>query len=332
MGDVGMRAGTEALSLLSTPLNVHILGALGDEPRTMIDLRREAELAPPTTMRKALTMLTTRGVVERRREVRFPGAAEYELTQSGRRLRDVAAAVEHWLEQSPDGKVALGSPASKNALKALVEGWSTLVLRALAAKPLTLTELSQLINGVSYPSLERRLKALRITRQVEAERTGSGTPYSVTPWLRRAMAPLAAAISWELEHPGRQIGPLGRLDAEAIFLLLVPVVTLADDEGGSCRIAIESRGVGHEFRFAGVMAEWREGKPIAWSSRLEGLADASVTGTTAAWLRALTSGTVDGLESSGDLALAKSVAMGMAASTFKNPLDSQRSMRESAIR
>jgi DNA-binding HxlR family transcriptional regulator len=327
-----MRAGTQALALLSTPLNVHILRALEEGPRSLIELRRAAELAPPTTVRKGLTALAELGVVARRRESQFPAATEYELERPGRQLLAVAAVVERWLTRCPEGELALASPAARNALKALMEGWSTLVVRALAAKSLTLTELNRLINEVSYPSLERRLRALRLTGQVEAAPTGSGTPYTVTPWLRHAIAPLAAAIHWELDHPPGAAVPFGRLDAEAIFLLLIPLVTLADGDGGTCRIAIESRGADRESRFAGVTAEWRDGQPVAWSSRLQGHPEASVTGSTAAWLRVLSDGTAEDLDLSGDSALARNVMLGIVASIFENCLDYERPIGESAIR
>ena len=60
-------------------------------------------------------------------------------------------------DNAPEGPLALGSSTAKSAIKALVEGWGTNMIRALAARPLSLTELNGLISGLSYPSLERRL-------------------------------------------------------------------------------------------------------------------------------------------------------------------------------
>ena len=76
--------------------------------------------------------------------------------------------VEAWLAQAPQGSIPLGSEPAKGAIRALVGGWGSTMLRALAARPLSLTELSSVITGsLSYPALERRSRAMRAARQLE---------------------------------------------------------------------------------------------------------------------------------------------------------------------
>ena len=104
-------------------------------------------------------------------------------------------------------------------IKALVGGWSSAIVRALASKPFTLTELSRLIKGLNYPTLERRLAAMRFARQIEAApNEDRGRPYAVTAWLRRGVAPVAMAARWEREHLREGTGVITNLDAEALFL------------------------------------------------------------------------------------------------------------------
>ena len=79
-------------------------------------------------------------------------------------------------ERSPDGPISLESGAAKGAVKALVDGWGSTMMGALAARPLSLTELESLISGLRYPALERWLSSMRIAGLVEAEpSTGAGT-------------------------------------------------------------------------------------------------------------------------------------------------------------
>ena len=57
----GARAGTQALRLLSTPINVFVLQALAEGPHSLVDLRREAGSPPQTTMRGHLRTLAEQG-------------------------------------------------------------------------------------------------------------------------------------------------------------------------------------------------------------------------------------------------------------------------------
>ena len=58
----------------------------------------------------------------------------------------VAEVVEAWLARAPQGSIPLGSESAKGAIRALIGGWGSTMLRALAARPLSLTELSSVIN------------------------------------------------------------------------------------------------------------------------------------------------------------------------------------------
>jgi DNA-binding HxlR family transcriptional regulator len=191
--EIGARSGAQTLVLLAAPLNVSILRALAEGPRQQSELRQAAGSPAQTTLRAQLRHLVEIGAVEMQRRNDFPGALDYELTAAGGGLLDVLLVLEAWLEKAHP-PLTLGGNEAKAAVKALAEGWSTTMLWALAGGPLSLTELDRAIGAVSYPSLERRLSALRLAALVKpAPNRGRGTPYAVTDWLRQAVAPLTAA-------------------------------------------------------------------------------------------------------------------------------------------
>ena len=237
------RTGGQALALLAAPLNVEILRALEDEPRNLLDLRQAVGSPPQSTMRVYTRALAELGVLERRRRNEFPATAEYSLTKAGGALIAVADVLETWLQTAPQGPLTIGSVAAKSATRALVGGWSANIVRALAARSLTLTELNILIPKISYPSLERRLGAMRLANLIEAQPSdGRGVPYQATEWLHRSVLPLTAAIAWEQRHLQEPEAKIGGIDAEAAFLLAVPLISLGSGVTGRCRLSVEVRG------------------------------------------------------------------------------------------
>jgi DNA-binding HxlR family transcriptional regulator len=284
-----------------------------------MDLRRSAGSPPQTTMRGHLHALTEAGLLERRRETKFPGSVDYELLQPGRHLLGVATVAQRWLSNSPEGPLQIGTPGAKSTIKALVDGWSAGVVRALAAKPLSLTELSSIITGLSYPSLERRLGAMRLAGQIErCPGDGRGTPYRVTDWMRHAIAPLAAAARWERQHLACQTAPITKIDVESAFLLPLPLIELPAEPAGICRLAVESQNGDGRRRLAGVTVGVEDGRVASCVARFEGVTGTSASGTAAAWLRAVIEADINQLEIAGDCDLARSLLDGLHATFFPN--------------
>jgi len=277
----------------------------------MLDLRKASASPPQTTMRNQLRELTEIGVLQRRQENKFPGAVNYALTGAGRDLLAVGQVVTDWLAAAPDGPLHLGAPGAKSVIKALTDGWSTNVIRALAARPLALTELASIISGVSYPSLERRLVAMRLAGQLEVTPgNGRGRPYVVTDWLRHAVAPLAAAAQWERLWAVTGVEPVARLDAEAAFLLAIPLVKIPPDVSGACRLTVEISS-GKEPRLAGVVVTVEEGRGTSCIARLKDQADAWASGSAPAWLCAVIDHDPHQLEIGGEHSLAASLVEGL---------------------
>jgi DNA-binding HxlR family transcriptional regulator len=185
------------------------------------------------------------------------------------------------------------------AVKALIEGWSSMMMRSLAAGPLSLTELDGVISGISYPSLKRRLAAMRLAGQVTAlPNRANSTPYTVTAWLRRGIGPLAAATRWERRHLDREAIPITRVDTETVFLLALPLLRLPSELSGSCRLGVEMAN-GQRRRLVGAMARLEDGRIASCSVRLESTADAWATGSVTDWLHALVVSDTDRLELGG---------------------------------
>lgn len=315
-GDTGGRAGTRALSLLGTSPNAAVLQALADGSCSLAELRGRIG-SPGSTLRNRIKDLVRVDAIATRHEGGSGrAAAEYELTAAGMELLAVAKIVQRWLAESPKARRPIGGDGAKAAIAALAEGWSATLLRALAAKRLSIPELDSLIKDFNYPSLERRIAAMRLVGEVEAcPANGRETPYGVTTWLRRGVAPLLAAIRWEQLHLAEDGAPVEGIDAEAIFLLAMPLLELEGELSGGCRLSIELAG-DRERRFAGALVELREGALSSCTSRLNGSVEAWASGSVAAWLAALIEHDIASLEFGGDDDVARGVVGGLHSALF----------------
>jgi DNA-binding HxlR family transcriptional regulator len=310
-----VRAGGYALTLLSVPLNVEVLRTLEPGPTPLVDLRIAVGLPPQTTLRKQLHDLARIGVVERRQHAGFPGPVDYALGQAGQELLGVARFAAAWLGNAPAAEVKLGSSMARSALRALVDGWSAAIVRALASRPISLTELDRLIPSLSYPAIERRLAALRMTGQILAcDRLGGGgrRPYEATRWLREAVVPLIAAAAWERRSGlGDVTTPITRLEVESAFLLALPLLRLESDLAGCARLIAEFRGGDDGPRLAGVSVRVDRGRVVECGPRPAGTVDAWGSGSVDRWLAATLCGDSVGLEVGGDRLFAQALIDGL---------------------
>lgn len=313
----GERSGAQTLALLATPLNARILRALVESPKHQTMLRREVGLPAQTTLRSQLNRLAEIGAIEKHRRNRFPGAIDFQLTSSGEELLFVIDVVESWLGEAPSEALQTDDGAAKAAIRALTEAWSTTMLRALAACPLSLTELDRVIGPLSYPALERRLTAMRLAGQVKpCSSNGRGTPYAVTDWLRQGAAPIIAAVRWERRNQPKSTPALGRIDAEALFLLAIPLLRLPAGLSGSCRLAIELPG-GGKRRLVGALVEVRDGAVSSCATDLRGKPSSWALGSVADWLGGMIEHEVDRLELGGDCRLAAALVEALHEALFE---------------
>jgi DNA-binding HxlR family transcriptional regulator len=264
-------------------------------------------------MRGYLKSLADLEVIERHQAEGFAGSVAYALSRRGSELLAVATVLQHWLDEAPNGPVHLGSSAAKSSIKALVEGWNAGIIRIHAGRPLALTELARLVTSISYPTLERRVGAMRRVGLLGAERGNGGsrgTPYEASRWLRDAAAPLTAAVAWERRCAREKTKAIGRIDIEAIFLLAAPLLDLPSDADGVCRLGVEMRAES-KLEYAGVMLKVDSGRLVSCSARIKGRPDGWATGTTADWFGPASGQTDPQLELGGDAPLARGVAAAM---------------------
>lgn len=270
-------------------------------------------------MRSHLGNLEAVGAIDRRRRDSFPGALEYSLTDSGRELLVVAESLEHWLADSPQGPLELGGDQAKAAVKGLVEGWTAGVLTALAAEPLSLTEMDKQIPAVSYPTIERCLENMRLAEQLEVgTRDRRGTPYSITDWLRRGIAPLAQGARWEHHYEREDADPIDRADVDGALRLAEPLFSAPKRLSGSCQMELKVPHGGadaQEHFFA--LIEVANGKLSFGGFYPEIEPSVRAVGRIDAWFSALIDEDLSDLELNGDRDFAKAVFGALHRALFK---------------
>lgn len=304
-------AGERTLLLLATPLNLMLLRALAERPMRLAELRRATGLPAQTTLRGHLATLSELGALHKRPATQMPYAVENELTPMGWDLLEVARLLENWLRQAPDGPVSLESGAARGVVKAFVDGWASTMMRGLAARPMSLTELDRGITELSYPALERRLSSMRMAGLIEAcESSGAGTPYAVTDWARRGVGPLALAADCERTHLRARAAPLTRIDIEAAFLLALPLVGLPGDVTGASQLEVEAdpRAIHGQ---AGVRVSVERGRVVACDSELGPSPRDFAVGSAAKWFSAIRDGTAGLLRFGGVQSMAESLVSGL---------------------
>jgi DNA-binding HxlR family transcriptional regulator len=298
-----VRAGSRALSVFENPLNTRILRAHADGPLRLNELQEKLGFSAQTTLRAAISSLRAIGALDKERVGGSPYAVATALTPAGEEMLFVADVVEAWLALCPDGPIVPESDEAKGAVKALAGGWSSTLMRVLANRSFTLTELDSLIPDVSYPALERRISWMRATGQIEpVEQEGRGTPYVVTDWLRRAVAPLCAAGRWERRYLENVSAPITDIEVEASFLLALPLAPLRQSAAGTCMLAVQTDLLEPSERvpeFAGVTVEVDRGMVLSCAPRLEAEPSTWAIGSPDTWLDVVIDGRLEGLRIGG---------------------------------
>jgi DNA-binding HxlR family transcriptional regulator len=301
--DHQFRAGGRVLSLFASTSHGAILRALVDGPVRLAELRARVGIPSEAGLRGNIGNLIGIGALEKRRPDGRPDLLDNQLTPLGRQLLSVASAVDEWLARGPCGPLEAESEPAREAVKALVAGWSSSMLRALAARPLSLEELCDLIASLTGSSLERRVTAMRDAGLLTTEEGDRTAPaFAVTRWLREGVAPLLAAIRCERSHLRTETAPLTRLDVETLLLLTVPLLGQGMRDG-NCQITVDLED-GSRSGPAGVRVEVQDGGIVSCVSKLDdGLSDAAF-GSAEAWLEALVAGTPNRLRTKGEDSLA----------------------------
>lgn len=315
-----VRAGSHVLSLFANPLNVRVLRAHAVGPQRLADVKAAIGWSAESTLRAAVANLCEAGALVKESLPDGAHAVATRLTDAGEEMLFVADTIEAWLARSPAGPVPLDSQEAKGAVKALSEGWSSRVIRELANRPVTLTELSKAIPEISHPSLERRLNWMRMTGQIEpTEREGRGTPYVVTDWLRHAIAPLSVSGRCERRHLNNDSGPITDIEIESAFLMALPLAPLPPHAKGPCLLASQTELETEEKDppMAGVTVLVEQGEIRSCTTDLSSRPPTWAVGTAEAWLEAVIDARVEDLRIGGaDPQLALDLAAGLHLALF----------------
>lgn len=299
-----VRAGARILALFANPINPQVLRAHADGPLRLAGLQDRLGWAASTTLRASLNNLRAIGALEKRKVGGSRFAVETELTPMGADVIEVAAVLERWLTLAPGGPIAPDGDAAKGAVKALAGAWGSTLMRALANKSFTLTELDRLIPGVSYPSLERRLASMRATGQIEPVKAGGrGTPYVVTDWPRQSIAPLCASGRCERRHLPDS-APITAIEVEAAFMLSIPLAPLPPNANGTAMLVVKTdASPAAEQRsgrnLAGVTVEVENGEVVSCAARVEDGPPTWALGSPDTWLDVVIDGGLERLRLGG---------------------------------
>jgi hypothetical protein len=202
---------------------------------------------------------------------------------AGQDLPFVGFVLEDWLSKCPEGPLKLG-PEAGPAMSALLAGWSSRAMHALAARPLTVAEVTEAVGTLSPGVVEDRVEEMERAGLLEALPGGDGEEqFAVTDWLRMAIAPLAAAARLEHRHPPGDTAPIAALDVEAAFLLTLPLLELPPELSGTCSLAVDLEE-GLTDSPAGVTARISEGRVVSCEVRLDEDVDAWAAASAADWL------------------------------------------------
>lgn len=205
-------------------------------------------------------------------------------------LQYVARVLATWLRDSPAGPLRIREEEGMLAIGALVAGWSSTVIHALSGAALTFEELEETTGAVNREALKARVLALEDASLIELLEGPAGEArYAATPWLRRGIAPLAAAVRHECRQRSRESAPPDVLDVGASYLLTLPMVELPAGLSGSCRLGVwmpqgGRRMPGAHMGMAGATAHVEDGHVVCVDPELHPSPRSWAAGSALDWL------------------------------------------------
>ena len=288
--------------MLSDPLNASILRLLARGPLPVPELPNHLGPASRTTRFSRLRELEGLGVIVREKEGGSPPLTHCMLTAAGHALLPVVRLLRRWLREKPSGPQTTGELFGAPETKALAVGWNSTAIRWLAERPCSLTELdAQSPPEVSYHEARKAREALSETGLIAPVPSGDrGQPYAPTEWARRMARALAAAIRWERDFLLEDVSAPTSVEAEALLLLLVPLIDpLSEELSGKCSLELDGLG--------GVSMIVKRGRVASCAPGLSEDSESAISGSLTAWLEALIEGRTAGLRMHGGIRLTTAI-------------------------
>lgn len=318
------RAGALTLLYLAIPMERRVLLAMLAEAATGADVIDEDDVPDPDDP-VALEIIADPYLVEPVDPDVDPDAIDEDTllrpSQAGQGLLFVSSVLERWLSACPEGPVELG-PEAAPALSALLNGWSSTVIHALTARPLTITETTEEIGVLDYDTVDERIEEMVDSGLLVAlEEPGEEEErFAASEWLRTAIAPLAAGARQELRHPLEDTAPIAALDVQAAFLLTLPLLQLPEELSGSCSLAVdlEEEVQGSP---AGVTVRVERGRVVSCEVGLSEEVDAWAAAPAATWLDTVIEAQTRGIRSGGERRLPSTLLAELHEVLFGVPVD-----------
>jgi DNA-binding HxlR family transcriptional regulator len=183
--------------------------------------------------------------------------------------------------------------------------WTLLIIRDLAAGPRRFVELQRVLPGISTEQLRSRLNRMVADGLLTRQRYREVPPrvdYELTERSRELMPVIGALARWGYDWTWSAPRPGEDVNVGAVFRLAPGLIAPAPGVEGSVDMIVEAEGETPERRYRLTAAGGRV--DVSESADGEG-AGASVSGSHAAWVRALgPDGASDGLSFSGNRGLA----------------------------
>jgi DNA-binding HxlR family transcriptional regulator len=197
-----------------------------------------------------------------------------------------------------------------------------LIVRDLSGGPRRFVELQRVLPGISTEQLRSRLNRMVADGMLTRKRYREVPPrvdYELTERARDLLPILGELARWGYEWAWGSPRPSERVDIGAIFRL-APGLVKPPTGGRTVELTVRDHKPGGES--ASFVVDL-SGDRATIEERPEPGADARVTGTEAAWIAALSpGGDRNGLEITGDRALAEQLLDGLAASDRHHAADS----------
>jgi hypothetical protein len=319
-GGFRARAGALTLLYLSSPLERPVLRTLMAELTTGVKMQ---EIGPPDPEFMRMGIFEDPYLLEPADPDHPPGEpigpdTLLQPTPAGNEVPFVGAVLADWLRRCPQGPLEQG-PESGRQMAALLGGWASMTIHALAGGPRSAAQVCEAIQVIDREAIDARIDSMLATgllEQAPGEDPDGEPLVRATEWLRRAVAPLAVAARMELRFPPGDTAPIAALDVEAALQLTLPLLKLPRRFRGACSLAVElAEGVAGSP--AGVTARIEDGSVVACKRGLDPNAQVAVSGDTGAWLDAVIDRRTERISSSGERRLAKRILRELHRTLFK---------------
>jgi len=301
------RAGALTLLYLSSPMERNVLSTMLAEATTGISLQ---EIKPPDPEFLSMGIFEDSYLLEPADPDHPPGMpigpdTKLRPTPAGREVPYVGAVLANWLGRCPAGPLEQGEESAPH-VSALLNGWASMTIHALAGPPLTAAQVCDAVKVIDPDVVNARIEAMLMTdllQEADGDGPGGEPRMQATEWLRRSIAPLAAAARMELRFPPGDTAAISALDVEAAFALTLPLLKLPKRVSGTCSLAVElDEGVVGSP--AAITARIEQGRVVNCEPGIDDTADARASAGVSDWLDAVIDGNAKGVESAGDRRLA----------------------------